>query len=223
MDITKLSSLTWEQLDQIQDYVQQAKSQKREQMEHKAKKEILDLLDKKYPEINLTTLARDLLKHEKYQEEMRYIKENKSFLESCKKKQEGLNWGSEYFDLDIYLDRLRSISNAALVSDDTRLLWLTNDGGQKTSSVSGKELSSVLQETIKKLERLSTSEAHKDYEEYVLQLFKISQWSEEHLGISLIKGAFTVIIPYFSRHKNQENVDQSTLGKDDFKTKRCLE
>jgi hypothetical protein len=202
MDVTKLSYLTWEQLDQLQDYVQKAKLQKRKHMELKAKQEILDLLDRKYPEISLTSLARELLKHGKYQEEMGYSKSTENRLNSPLEKQEGLDLSSEYFDLDIYLDRLRTISDAALVSDDTRLLWLTNDGGQKTSSVSGKELSSVLQETIKKLERLSTSEAHKDYEEYVFQLFQISKWSEENLGISLIKGAFTVIIPYFSKHQN---------------------
>lgn len=103
------------------------------------------------------------------------------------------------YDPEIFYERLRVIRNEALQHEDARLLWLTNDGSQKTSKVSGKALAELLQETIKKLERLCDTENEIDIETLNREVLRISEWSEFHLGVSLLRGTLTVIAPFATR------------------------
>ena len=211
MNIKNLSTLTWDQLDQISNFVQKAKFEKKKKMELEAKKEILNFLDENYPEIDLISLAKNLLEYGQYKKEMKSIKSQEKTLFEGEENYEDSRYSSLLFDVDSYIARLKVVSKAVLGSDETRLLWLTNDGGQKTSNVSGKELSAILQETIKKIERLSTLELDQDDEKYIFELFQISRWSEEKLGISLIKGTFTVISPCFSRNQRAKETIRDLL------------
>ena len=102
-------------------------------------------------------------------------------------------------DPEIFYERLKAIRSETLQHEDARLLWLTNDGSQKTSKVSGKALSELLQETLKKLERLFEPEADLDIETLNREVLRISEWSEFHLGISLRRGTLTVITPFAAR------------------------
>lgn len=105
------------------------------------------------------------------------------------------------YDPGVFYERLRVIKNEALQHEDTRLLWLTNDGSQKTSKLSGKALAEVLQETIKKLERLCDTdhETEMSIEDLNREILRISEWSEFHLGVSLRKGTLTIITPFAAR------------------------
>lgn len=102
-------------------------------------------------------------------------------------------------DLEIFYERLKAIRGETLQHEDARLLWLTNDGSQKTSKVSGKALSELLQETLKKLERLFDPETDMAMEALNREVLRISEWSEFHLGISLRRGTLTVITPFAAR------------------------
>lgn len=105
------------------------------------------------------------------------------------------------YDPGMFYERLRVIKNEVLQHEEARLIWLTNDGSQKTSKVSGKALAELLQETIKKLERLCETEIETEIsvEDLNREVLKISEWSEMHLGVSLRKGTLTVITPFASR------------------------
>ncbi len=102
-------------------------------------------------------------------------------------------------DPEIFYGRLKAIRNETLQHEDARLLWLTNDGSQKTSKVSGKALAELLQETLKKLERLCDSEVEMDKEILNREVLRISEWGEFHLGVSLRRGTLTVITPFAAR------------------------
>ncbi|TVQ21324.1 MAG: hypothetical protein EA367_06165 [Leptolyngbya sp. DLM2.Bin15] len=104
-------------------------------------------------------------------------------------------------DPGIFYERLRVIRNEVLQHEEARLIWLTNDGSQKTSKVSGRALAELLQETIKKLERLCETDAETGMKVSDLnrEVLRISEWSELHLGVSLRKGTLTVITPFAAR------------------------
>ncbi|QQE64057.1 hypothetical protein GFS31_07290 [Leptolyngbya sp. BL0902] len=102
-------------------------------------------------------------------------------------------------DPDAFYERLKTIRSEILQHENARLLWLTNDGSQKTSRVSGKALADLLQETLKKLDRLCDSETELDIETLNREVLRISEWSEFHLGVSLRKGTLTVITPFATR------------------------
>lgn len=102
-------------------------------------------------------------------------------------------------DPEIFYERLKVIRSETLQHEDARLLWLTNDGSQKTSKVSGKALAELLQETLKKLERLCDPEVAMDTETLNREVLRISEWGEFHLGVSLRKGTLTVITPFAAR------------------------
>lgn len=102
-------------------------------------------------------------------------------------------------DPDVFYERLKAIRSEILQHENARLLWLTNDGSQKTSRVSGKALADLLQETLKKLDRLCDSETELDIETVNREVLRISEWSEFHLGVSLRKGTLTVITPFATR------------------------
>lgn len=104
-------------------------------------------------------------------------------------------------DPGMFYERLRVIRNEVLQHEEARLIWLTNDGSQKTSKVSGRALAELLQETIKKLERLCETDAETGMkvEDLNREVLRISEWSELHLGVSLRKGTLTVITPFAAR------------------------
>ena len=104
-----------------------------------------------------------------------------------------------FYDPYAFYERLKTIRSEILQHEDARLLWLTNDGSQKTSRLSGKALAELLQETLKKLDRLCDTETEMNVETLNQELSRISEWSEAYLGVSLRRGTLTVITPFATR------------------------
>jgi hypothetical protein len=211
MNIENLAQLSFAQLSEIQNRIQLAIGEKKNVSIADAVSDILDLLATKYPEVSLAEVLSELAFRSQIT-----LGRNFSFAIDGELNQVDFSASLESLgsldfsikDVQVLSDRLKVIRNSILQSDDSRILWLTNDGVQKTSKMFGKELAEVLQESIKKLERLdnSSGESEEIYD-LSLEVKKIEEWTEFRLGISLLSGTLTVINPLFSRRDpaNREN------------------
>lgn len=212
MSDENLKSLSFEQLEEIQNRVSQAIFEKRKSRVSEAVINVLELLSTCYEDVSAWDFLNEIIRQKPFDELLK-TEVNKPLEEKV------LTPRSTHIDCpDLLLNdpiyfcgRLKAICNEVLQTDDSRLLWLNNDGSQTTSQLSGKELADILYQAIKKIERLCESEmefdSHRENINYELQ--KISEWSEFHLGVSLFKGNLTVISPFSSRDETLKNLVRS--------------
>lgn len=228
MNVENLAQLSFEQLDEIQRRISTAISEKKTMRVGDAASDILDLLATKYPEIEFWHVINELA----FRGQVKLDLNGNSI--GCEMDSEAsgdLNPAVKFnalpSNIQLLTERLKSIRNSVLQSDDSRLLWLTNGGTQQTSKMFGKDLAEVLQEAIKRLERLDIlDEEEETKSDLNLEVVKIDEWAEYKLGISLLYGTLTVINPFSSRGsqlKDSPRMSQRTPAAEDGQNKANLE
>jgi hypothetical protein len=203
MNIENLAQLTFEQLNEIQQCVSAAISEKMSMRINDAASDLLDFLASSYPDVSLADVINELV----FRSQISFDGGPSTILSAVPNPNSDVSaktvGKSErvYQSAEMLTERLKTIRNSVLQHDDSRLLWLTNDGTQKTSKMVGKELAEILQEAIKRLERLeSMDEVTDKIEDLSLEISKVEEWAEFKLGISLFNGTLTVINPFSARH-----------------------
>jgi hypothetical protein len=201
MNVENLAQLSFEQLDEIQRRISTAISDKKSMRVGDAASDILDLLATKYSEIELWHVINELAFRSQLKLDLNSNSvDYETALEISENLSPGVNFNVLPPNIQLLAERLKSIRNSVLQSDDSRLLWLTNGGTQKTSKMFGKDLAEVLQEAIKRLERLDVlDDEEESTKDLNLEVVKIDEWAEFKLGISLLYGTLTVINPFSSR------------------------
>ncbi|WP_035986638.1 hypothetical protein [Leptolyngbya sp. KIOST-1] len=204
MNIEDLTQLSFEQLDEIQRRVSTAINEKKMMRVGDSASEILDLLASNYADIDLWDVLNELAFRSEIKLNLkRNLVDYGVPLEMSGEVQLSGTSEPPACNIELLLERLKTIRNAVLQHDDSRLLWLTNGATQKTSKLFGKDLAEVLQEAIKRLERLQDVEGEdKKNENLNAEIIKVDEWAEFKLGISLLYGTLTVINP-FSCRENQ--------------------
>ena len=210
MNFENLARLSFEQLTEMQQCISTAINEKKSLCVRDATSDIIDFLALNHSDIDLWEIVNELAFRSHIQ-----INRDSSFILEHETKEE-ISTTLESLDNPDFLlknarllsERLKTIRNSVLQNDDSRLLWLTNGGIQKTSNMFGKELAEILQETIKKLERLdSLDEDDEKIQDLSMAVKKIDEWAEFKLGLSLLNGTLTVINPFSSR-QHQDKGDR---------------
>jgi hypothetical protein len=201
MNIDNLTRLSFEQLDEIQQRINTAISEKKNQRIEDAVTELLDLLATKFPEVPLVNILHEVAFRCEIQlgtlEALRY---NLTPFSTEDGEKSTADISHPPLNLQLLVEQLKITRNSVLQNEDSRLLWLTNGGTQKTSKLFGKDLAEVLQEAIKRIERLEgNAEEPSDHAAVNADLEKIDQWAGLHLGIPLFHGTLTVISPFGAR------------------------
>lgn len=224
MDMEKLEALSFEQLDKIQDYIFDAKRKKEKSQVTSAIDDILDLLNTKYPDLSYSFLISELTRAifsefcpGEPKTNFDSISHNTAIAISGDKPRIQLSTDP----IVSLIEHLKTVHESVLESEDSRLFWLTNSGYQKTSKMCGQELADMLESTIKRLERLLEEDNPENSGELLTEILNISEWSEVCLGVSLIKGIFTVISPFSSRrHQPQPEAEPPLSGQHRRESKR---
>lgn len=201
MNVDNLTSLSFEQLGEIQKRIDQAIFEKRSIQVEDAVSDFIDLMASKYPDLDLWDVLNELaFRSHICLEEPAQDRQSVHALEVVKNPPSSDDKQLSVRDLEPLLERIKNIRNWVLKDDNSRLLWLTNGATQKTSKMSGKELAEVLQDVIKKIERLeSPDDDLESVKDINVELNKVDEWAEFKLGISLLQGTITVINPVSNR------------------------
>ncbi len=201
MNTDNLIQLSFEQLNEIQRRINTAISEKQNQRVEDAVAEVLDLLAVKFSDVSLVNVLHEIAFRCEIQLEAIGSDECAFpiFPGSAGPKPAFETVGGTP-NIQLLVERLKVTRNSVLQNEDSRLLWLTNGGTQKTSKLFGKDLAEVLQETLKRIERLENSEDEAiDEATLSAELEKVDQWAGLHLGIPLLHGTLTVISPFGAR------------------------
>lgn len=199
MGIDKFSQLSFEQLDQIQQQINTAILKKKTLRIEEAVDRVMTLISVDYPEVSLWSLINELVSRCEADTESEISTNPSATLPVSDYYQHPSECDRTAHHPSILCERLKFIRNEVLRQDDARLLLLTNGGIQKTSNISGKELAEVLQETVKKLERLDSIDLDQEINDLDKEVLKISEWAQFKLGVSIIQGTLTVISPFASK------------------------
>ncbi|PSR17292.1 hypothetical protein C8255_13365 [filamentous cyanobacterium CCP3] len=201
MNIEDLAQLSFDQLDKIQQQISTAISEKKMTRIGDSASDVLDLMATRYPDVDLWDVLNELAFRNQLKLNL------KSSLTNCKptsgetsNQREPQKPEPSIHNIQVLSERLKTIRNSVLQHDDSRLLWLTSEATQKTSKMFGKDLAEVLQETIKRLDRLhDMDDEEEQLKDLNSEIIKIDEWAEFKLGVSLLYGTLTVINPFLSR------------------------
>lgn len=200
MEPSQLNHLSVSELRAIEKCIQAAMEQKNNAQLKEAKEETLSFIRTHFPDIYLADLLKTIWMEE--------IREDLTELSQVQAGRELIAQSSQIAadastsisednsliqTLSKLVDDLKSRHDELISKENTRLLWLMNNGRQKISRLADAELAHVLQETIDKLEAVIDAYGQKPYKEINGEVQEISQWFECQTGIPLINGIFTVI------------------------------
>ena len=200
MEPSQLNHLSVTELRAIEKCIQAAMEQKNNAQLKEAKEETLGFIRTHFPDICLT----DLLKTIWLEEIQADLSELSQVQAGCELMAQSSSVAADSLTsapednsliqtLSKLIDDLKSRYDELISKENTRLLWLMNNGRQKISRLADAELAHVLQETMDKLEAVVDAYSQKPYKEIDREVQEISQWFEYQTGIPLINGIFTVI------------------------------
>ena len=228
MNIEDLAKLSFEQLDEIQRRISVAISEKKMIRVGDSASDILDLMAASYSDVDLWDVLNELAFRSQLKLNLKGSLTNpRPMSDEISNHREPQRPELSIHSIQVLSERLKTIRNSVLQHDDSRLLWLTSEATQKTSKMFGKDLAEVLQEAIKRLDRLYDVENEDEkVKDLNSEIIKIDEWAEFKLGISLLYGTLTVINPFSARdNQPRENprVSQRVPVSESGKSKTNLE